>query len=67
MDIYERYGRLVEQHEVECEAHRQTIRVLRALKQGELLLDAVTVTDENKWSIEPLIAPGTSDEQSALN
>lgn len=66
MDIYERYGRLVEQHEIECDAHRQTIGVLRALKQGEILLDALTVTDENKWSIE-LIAPSTSDEQSALN
>lgn len=69
MNIYEQYGRLVERYEIECEAHRQTVGVLRALKQGDLLLDALTVTDENKWSIaaEPSIAPSTSDEQSALN
>lgn len=51
MDIYERYGRLVEQYGNECEAHRQTINVLRSLKQGEVQLDALTVTDTNQWSI----------------
>ena len=56
MNIYEQYGRLVEQYQTECEAHRNTISVLRRLKQGEITLDSVTVTDENQWAILPDLA-----------
>lgn len=55
MNIYEQYGRLVEQHQRECENHAQTVNVLRRLKQGEVALDSLTVTDENKWSIVPAL------------
>lgn len=53
MDIYERYGRLQERYEAECEAHVQTVGLLRALTQGALSLDCVSVTDENRWTITP--------------
>ncbi len=53
MTIYEQFGRLTETYEAECMEHRKTVGVLRALKQGDLSLDALTVTDDNKWSIEP--------------
>lgn len=57
MNIYEQHGRLVEQYEMECEAHRRTVDVLRRLKQGEIDIASLTVTDDNQWaisSIEPV-------------
>lgn len=57
MNIYEQHGRLVEQYQTECENHQQTVNVLRRLKQGEITLDLLTVTDDNKWSIVPTPEP----------
>jgi hypothetical protein len=53
MNIYEQYGRLQEAYAMECEAHRQTVGVLRALKNGELDIEKVAVTNDNKWAIVP--------------
>lgn len=53
MTIYERFGRLQEAYELECEAHRNTVGVLRALKNGELGINAVAVTNDNQWAIVP--------------
>jgi hypothetical protein len=63
MTIYEQYGRLAEQYQQECESHAQTVNVLRRLKQGEITLDSLTVTDENRWSILPM--PEVVDEAPA--
>lgn len=54
MNIYEQHGRLVEQYQQECEKHVQTVNVLRRLKQGEINLESLTVTDDNKWTILPV-------------
>ena len=51
MTIHERYGRLQEQYETECEAHRNTVAVLRGLKSGEISLDSLSVTEDNQWAI----------------
>lgn len=37
----------------ECENHAQTVNVLRRLKRGEITLDALEVTDQNRWTILP--------------
>lgn len=52
MNIYEQYGRLTEQYQQECQAHQQTVGVLRALKLGQLSIDALTVGDDNSWQID---------------
>lgn len=65
MNIYETYGRLAEAYEIECEAHRQTVGVLRALKNGELSLDSLAVTNDNKWVIIPVEAVNAPDETPA--
>lgn len=54
MNIYEQYGRLQEQYANEIEAHQKTVGVLRALKNGDLLLESLTVgTEDNTWRIDP--------------
>lgn len=50
MDIYERYGRLMESYQQECENHRQTVDLLKRLKSGEVSLDSLHVTD-TRWTI----------------
>lgn len=52
MSIQEMYGLLAEQHQQECEKHVQTVGVLRALKNGDLTLDMVTVNDDNSWGFD---------------
>ncbi len=66
-NIYETYGRLVEAYQTECEAHQQTVGVLRALKNGEITLESLTVTNDNKWAIIPAeaLVPKEADEAPA--
>jgi hypothetical protein len=68
MNIYEQYGRLQEAYETECERHRTTVGILRQLKNGELSLEALTVTNDNQWAIIPkeaITADPLADESPA--
>jgi len=69
MNIYENFGRLMEQYEAECESHIQTVGVLRALTTGELKLEALTVTDDNKWHIDgiPVTVTVLDPEEAPAN
>lgn len=41
----------MEAYERECEAHRQTVGVLRSLKNDEITIEKIVVTNDNKWAI----------------
>lgn len=51
MDIYERYGRKTEQLEQVIEGHFRTLGLLKALKNGELTLNDIEVTDSG-WEVK---------------
>ena len=46
MTIYERYGRLVEDYDRECEQHRISLGMLAKLKSGEVPLERLAVADD---------------------
>lgn len=51
VNIYERAGRLLADLDIEAEAHRQTLALLKELKSGRLSLDDVEVGDLT-WKIK---------------
>jgi hypothetical protein len=50
MDIYERFGRLVEDYQNELAEHVKTVGVLRALKAGEISLEQIEINGDS-WSL----------------
>lgn len=64
MDIHERYGRLMESYQNECESHRQTINLLQRLKRGEVTLDSLDVTDST-WTIVNVVVEEQAEEAPA--
>ena len=55
MDLYERYGRLLEERLIEHEHHLRTIAVLRDVVSGALPRERVQVS-ESGWAIQPTAA-----------
>ena len=55
MNIYEMYGRAVEERHAEHEAHLNTIRLLDDLKAGRITLDRLSVNAATaSWSVSPV-------------
>ena len=52
MTLYERYGRLMEERQVEHEAHLLTIAMLAAVVSGEIPAHRVRVEGET-WTVVP--------------
>lgn len=49
--IYEMYGRLAEERDLEHQRHLATIALLRSIKSGEIPLEAVEVYDDDSWKV----------------
>lgn len=54
MNIYELYGRLMEERQSEHAAHLRTLELLRQVKRGEIALERVLVKqDGTGWRVLP--------------
>lgn len=54
MNIYELYGRLAEQLQIESDAHKRTIELLAAVAKGEIAPDQLQVDlVAFTWSVQP--------------
>lgn len=64
MNVYERLGRLLEQHQQEQEAHLNTLQLLGALKRGEVKLEQIIVAG-NRWQMLPQVPTRTPEQSEA--
>ncbi|KKK77625.1 hypothetical protein LCGC14_2851710 [marine sediment metagenome] len=53
MNIHERYGRLSDVLEEEKNAHLATLALLKSILDGEIALERVKVSDDNRWTVTP--------------
>jgi hypothetical protein len=51
-DIYTRYGKLQEKYEVALEEYGRLLSLLRALRDGSIDVETITVLDEG-WEYHP--------------
>lgn len=53
---YELYGRLAERYERECQAHRETVDLLRRVVAGEVAPSRITVSGD-AWTLRGVTPP----------
>ena len=68
MTIYELYGRLMEERQIEHEAHLKTIDLLARIKAGKVSIDQVVLTPDSWRVLDPDdLAAKEANRLEALN